>query len=48
MWDVESMWPIFTLGNVEEQICSLDWSSDGRRIVAGLEDGTIKIWTLFE
>ncbi len=46
VWDVASEQPLITLTTGDQIITSLDWSSDGRRIVAGKEDGTIQIWTL--
>ena len=46
VWDVASQQPLITLTDGNQLITSLDWSPDGRRIVAGKEDGTIQIWTL--
>ena len=46
VWDVASGQRLVTLLAGGVRITSLDWSSDGRRIVAGKEDGTVQIWTL--
>ncbi len=46
IWDVASQQPLVTLTDRGPGITSLDWSSDGRRIVAGKGDGTVQIWTL--
>ena len=46
IWDVATGQQFLTLAIGGAPIVSLDWSSDGRRIVAGKEDGTIQVWTL--
>ena len=46
VWDVASQQPLITLTDGAQLITSVDWSSNGRRIVAGKEDGTVQIWTL--
>jgi WD40 repeat protein len=46
IWDVASGQQLLTLTDGGQPIISLDWSSDGHRIVAGKEDGTVQIWTL--
>ncbi len=46
IWDVATGQQFLTLATDGTPIVSLDWSSDGRRIVAGKEDGTIQLWTL--
>ena len=46
VWDVASQEPLITLTDGEQRIMSVDWSSDGRRIAVGKEDGMIQIWTL--
>jgi WD40 repeat protein len=48
VWDVATAQPLVTLEVGDQFINSLDWSADGRRIVAGKEDGTVHIWTLPE
>ena len=44
--DVASDQPLVTPTDEGQLITSVDWSSDGRRIVAGKKDGTLQIWTL--
>ena len=46
IWDVDTGQQFLTLTAGGAPIISLDWSSDGRRIVAGKEDGTVQVWTL--
>jgi len=46
VWDIASEQPLVTLADAGQSVISLDWSSDGRRIAAGKEDGTVPIWTL--
>ena len=46
VWDIESQRALVTLDDGGQMVSSLDWSSDGHRIVAGRADGTITIWTL--
>jgi serine/threonine protein kinase/WD40 repeat protein len=46
VWDIARQQQLVTLTDGGEPITSLDWSYDGRRIVAGIEDGTVQIWTL--
>jgi WD40 repeat protein len=46
IWDVASGQQLLTLTDGGPPIISLDWSSDGHRIVAGKEDGTVQIWAL--
>ncbi len=46
VWEVENAQPLITLTAAGPAITSLDWSSDGRRIVAGKADGTVQIWPL--
>ena len=46
VWDVADEQPLITLADTGQLVTSVDWSSDGRRIVAGKEDGTVQIWTL--
>ena len=46
IWDVASEQPLITLTSGSQRITSVDWSFDGRRIVAGKADGTVQIWTL--
>ena len=46
VWDVESEKPLVTLTDTDVDVTSLDWSPDGKRIVAGKFDGTIQLWEL--
>ena len=46
IWDVESGRALVTLADGGKRVTGLDWNSDGRRIAAGKEDGTVQIWTL--
>ena len=48
VWDVESQSRLVTLAQADEGVSALAWSPDGRRIVAGKEDGTLGGWTLPE
>jgi WD40 repeat protein len=46
IWDVGKGQQIVTLATDGAPVTSLDWSSDGYRIVAGKSDGSVQIWTL--
>ena len=46
LWDLASGQQVLTLATGGAGIVSLDWSSNGQRIVAGKRDGTVQLWTL--
>ena len=46
VWDAVSEQPLVTLTDAGQPAFSLDWSSDGSRIVAAKGDGMVQIWTL--
>ena len=47
VWNIESGLPLLTLSNGDQDdYRSVDWSPDNRRIAAGSDDGTVRIWTL--
>jgi WD40 repeat protein/serine/threonine protein kinase len=45
LWDLVAGQEAFTLRGNTSDLQSVAWSFDGRRLVAGSEDGTIKIWS---
>lgn len=45
LWDVTSAQPLCTLWDGDQEVWSLDWSPDGRKIAAGFSDGSIRVWS---
>lgn len=37
-----------TLGGINQQVRSIDWSPDGKYLVAAISDGVIKVWNVTE